>query len=201
MESLVSEKDGEGHEETNSSFLHVVINMSGMLIGKSISLYHIYTTYMTQKISLIWILRHVWCTTLDDIVHLFLFINHFQSSKQYISFYLYKRCREPTFLFLYVVQQLYITCNRYQFLVCTPRHVQCTTLSMDNTTQFSRLDLMLNSWSSLISFRSGTTLNSLCFGKWRMGFYISTCRNWSGVCLQFLSGWEMFTRELQIKRL
>ncbi|CAA2960340.1 vacuolar amino acid transporter 1 [Olea europaea subsp. europaea] len=32
MESLVSEKDGEGHEETNSSFLHVVINMSGMLI-------------------------------------------------------------------------------------------------------------------------------------------------------------------------
>ncbi|CAA2957493.1 vacuolar amino acid transporter 1 [Olea europaea subsp. europaea] len=33
LESLVNEKDGEGHKETNSSFLHAVINMSGMLIG------------------------------------------------------------------------------------------------------------------------------------------------------------------------
>lgn len=32
LESLVNEKD-EGHKETNSSFLHAVINMSGMLIG------------------------------------------------------------------------------------------------------------------------------------------------------------------------
>ncbi|KAL2530086.1 Transmembrane amino acid transporter family protein [Forsythia ovata] len=33
LESLVNEKDSKGQKETNSSFLHAVINMAGMLIG------------------------------------------------------------------------------------------------------------------------------------------------------------------------